>query len=135
MSVWDIYDCSNTIPVSMSRFQDFAEKCRLKPWQAWFHGLCIGEKYFSRVVIWKLLHCIKSVHVRSYSVRMWENVDQNNSKYGHFSLMKLNVGKYVSNTWSKLVSDYMSKINNRNIRARCETCLKSTIKTPERRYR
>ena len=35
------------------------------------------------------LHCVKSVRIRShsgpYSVRMWENTDQNNSEYGHFS--------------------------------------------------
>ena len=35
------------------------------------------------------LHCVKSVRVQSfsgrYSVRMWENTDQKNSKYGHFS--------------------------------------------------
>ena len=29
-------------------------------------------------------HCVKAVHVRSYSVRMWENVDQNHSEYGQF---------------------------------------------------
>ena len=33
--------------------------------------------------------CVKSVHVRSfsgpYSVRMWEDTDQKNSEYGHFS--------------------------------------------------
>ena len=29
-------------------------------------------------------HSVKSVHIRSYSVRMQENVDQNNSDYGHF---------------------------------------------------
>ena len=27
---------------------------------------------------------------------------------------------------------YLFKVNNRNIRARCEICLKSAIKTPER---
>ena len=31
------------------------------------------------------LHCAKSVRIRSYSVGMLENADQNNSKYGHFS--------------------------------------------------
>ena len=35
-----------------------------------------------------LLRCVKSVHIRSYSrpysVRMWENMDQNTSEYGHF---------------------------------------------------
>ena len=30
------------------------------------------------------LHCLKSVRIRSYSVRMRENADQNNSEYGHF---------------------------------------------------
>ena len=34
------------------------------------------------------VHCVKSVRIRSYSgpysVRMRENTDQNNSKYGHF---------------------------------------------------
>ena len=28
----------------------------------------------------------------------------------------------------------MFKVNNRNIRERCEICLKLTIKTPERRF-
>ena len=35
------------------------------------------------------LHCVKSVSVQSFSGRyldrMWENTDQKNSKYGHFS--------------------------------------------------
>ena len=30
--------------------------------------------------------CIKSVRIRSYSVWMWENADQNNSEYRHFLL-------------------------------------------------
>ena len=30
--------------------------------------------------------------------------------------------------------NYMFKVNNRNIRARCEICSKLTIKTPERRH-
>ena len=30
--------------------------------------------------------------------------------------------------------NYMFKVNNRNTRARCEICLKLTIKTPERRH-
>ena len=38
---------------------------------------------------WYGLHCLKSVRIRSfsgpYSVRMRENADQKNSKYGHFS--------------------------------------------------
>ena len=33
--------------------------------------------------IWSL-HCIKSVRISLYSVWMWENADQNNSKYEHF---------------------------------------------------
>ena len=36
------------------------------------------------------IHCVESVRRRSYSgpysVRMQENADQNNCKYGHFSL-------------------------------------------------
>ena len=31
--------------------------------------------------------------------------------------------------------NYMFKVNNRNKGARCETCLKSTINTPEQRHR
>ena len=48
-----------------------------------------------------MAHCVKSVRIRNYSgphflkfglnterysvsLRMWENVDQNNSEYGHF---------------------------------------------------
>ena len=30
-------------------------------------------------------HCVKSFRIRSYSVRMRENADQNNYEYGHFS--------------------------------------------------
>ena len=43
----------------------------------------------------KYRHCLKSesVRIRSYSgpysVRMWKNVDQNNSEYGHFSRSSL----------------------------------------------
>ena len=29
-------------------------------------------------------HCVKRVHIRSYSVPMRENADQNNSEYGLF---------------------------------------------------
>ena len=32
------------------------------------------------------------------------------------------------------VGNYMFKVNNRNTRARCQICLKPTIKTPERRH-
>ena len=31
-------------------------------------------------------------------------------------------------------SIYLLKVNNRNIRTRCEICSKLTLKTPERRY-
>ena len=38
-------------------------------------------------------HCVKSVRIWNYSgpysVRMWENTDQNNSEYGHFLLSGL----------------------------------------------
>ena len=35
----------------------------------------------------KINHCVRNVRIRSfsYSVRMRENTDQKNSKYGHFS--------------------------------------------------
>ena len=41
--------------------------------------------------------------------------------------------------WIRLIciiqaSNYMFKVNNRNIRARCEICSKLTIKIPERRH-
>ena len=42
---------------------------------------------------------------------------------------------YGHQTWhggSFLAGNYMFKVNSRNIRARCEICLKLTIKTPER---
>ena len=65
-------------------------------------------------------HCIKSVHIRSYSglhfcefglnserygVRMRENVDQNNSEYGHFS----------RRVWQLLIQpDLKSRLNARS---------------------
>ena len=44
------------------------------------------------------MHCVKSVRIRSYfgtySGRIPENTDQNNSKYGHFS--RSDVDRYTS---------------------------------------
>ena len=38
---------------------------------------------------WVEINCVKSVHIQSfsghYSIRMWNNTDLKNSKYGHFS--------------------------------------------------
>ena len=62
------------------------------------------KKQFFSLLILTVAHCVKSVRIRSYSgpyfpafelntniqskyeysVRMWENTDQNNSEYGHF---------------------------------------------------
>ena len=39
----------------------------------------------------------------------------------------------VSNGSTFPAGNYMFKVNNRNIRTRCEICSKLTIKTPERR--
>ena len=45
---------------------------------------------------------MENVRIRSYfglySVRMWENTDQNSSEYGHFSLSDLSVGAYENIT-------------------------------------
>ena len=58
------------------------------------HFLCSGSNIqwvVHRVLTcWKVKltfskHCIKSVRIRSYSVRMWENWDQINSEYRHLS--------------------------------------------------
>ena len=60
----------------------------------WFYSYCWNCLYF-----WNYWHCLKSVRIRSlsgsyfattrsislYSVRIQENGDQKNSKYGHFS--------------------------------------------------
>ena len=39
----------------------------------------------------RLLHCVKSVRIQSYSgpysVRIRENADQNNSEYGYFGII------------------------------------------------
>ena len=62
------------------------------------------------------LHCVKSVHIRSYSgpyfpafemnsAKMRENVDQNNPKYGHFSL---SVSMYPINIFKWLFNDFFS---------------------------
>ena len=43
----------------------------------------------TEIANFRIIHCIKSVCIRSYSVpysvRMRENTDQTNSEYGHFS--------------------------------------------------
>ena len=64
-------------------------------------------------------HYVKSVRIRSYSgpyfpafgliterysVRMWENVEQNNSEYGHFTQgMSLNEMRFTSKSWRKVL--------------------------------
>ena len=35
-------------------------------------------------MIYKNHRCVKSVRIQSYSVRIWESTDQNNSEYEHF---------------------------------------------------
>ena len=46
-------------------------------------------KFFDNHIFLKAFHCVKSVRIWSYSVpysvRMRENMNQNNSEYGHFS--------------------------------------------------
>ena len=44
-----------------------------------------GHVFFAWVYNFPVIHCVKSVRIRSFSVQMPENEDQNNSKYGHFS--------------------------------------------------
>ena len=65
------------------------------------------------------MHCAKSVHIQSYSglsfpacglnterypysVRLWENTDQNNSEYGHF--LRSDV-PYIAANWHALSHD------------------------------
>ena len=42
--------------------------------------------------------------ISSYSVRMWENKDQNNSEYGHFS--RIEIGTWKSGQENTLVFDH-----------------------------
>ena len=48
---------------------------------------CIIITYIHLNVI-RLLHCVKSVHIHSFSglylVQMWENTDRKNTECGHF---------------------------------------------------
>ena len=49
----------------------FWQKFRLR-WKFWY------SKNFDN------FHCVKSVRIRNYPIRMRENTDQNNSEHGHF---------------------------------------------------
>ena len=70
--------------------EKFNKLLRKKPrWRAivckaasWTFPWKFAEKYQNN-------HCKRSVRIQSFSVRMRENTDQNNSKYWHFSSSKL----------------------------------------------
>ena len=60
----------------------------------------------SRRLLAAIYHCVKSVRISPYSVRMRENADQNNSKCGHFSrsvLFLKGTSKYL---WPSLNKQY-----------------------------
>ena len=76
------------------------------------------------------LHCVKIVHIWSYSVQMRENKDQSNSEYGHFLLCVLNqflmlqnhrqemdhiIQRQLSTMWSTLLRTWgkTKKVNQR----------------------
>ena len=55
-------------------------------------------------------HCVKSVRIRSYSVRMRENADQNNSVYGHF--LRSEFVKDVRKRLRKMLQKDVTKYRN-----------------------
>ena len=74
----------------------------------------------------QLLHCVKSVRIRSYSgpysVRMRENADQNNSEYWYFSrsaalrevlriILRLRIWKLDRLLIRRIVSLYLTKLS------------------------
>ena len=75
--------------------------CFIKFKEFLIHKKIIHKNYYNYVIICfiKSIHCIKSLRICPYSVRMWENLfvicpysvqmwenaDQNNSEYEHFS--------------------------------------------------
>ena len=62
----------------------------------------------------KRTHCVKIVHIWSYSyaysVRMWQNTDQNDSEYGHF--LRLTLVKIKS-----IMANYKNLTKNTNLEA------------------
>ena len=46
---------------------------------------CLLQFSISSDIYLRSLDCVKSVRIRSYSVRIWEKTDQTNSQYGYFS--------------------------------------------------
>ena len=52
---------------------------------SWKHFLKNENTLLVHAKNYNKIHCVKSVRIRSYSVRMRENADYNNSEYGHFS--------------------------------------------------
>ena len=58
-------------------------------------------------------HCVKSVHIRSYSgPYFWENADKNNFEYGHFHAVNTSVNRTkiccLSNRYSLMISSKYS---------------------------
>ena len=89
-------------------FQNMVFRLRVNEWMCFFNWIFLKIKWLfsvSEMCPWyyflKLSHCVKSVCIRNssgpyfphldwirrdtYSVQMWQNTDQKNSKYGHFS--------------------------------------------------
>ena len=54
-------------------------------------------------------HCVKSVRIWSFSVRMWENMDQKNPEYGHFSRKAKVKGTQPTFTCSKLTIEALEQ--------------------------
>ena len=52
---------------------------------SWKHFLKNENTLLVHAKIYNKIHCIKSVRIQSYSVRMRGNADQNNNRYGDFS--------------------------------------------------
>ena len=99
----------NPIPFQIVRYTSAWKKGAQKNKSYFFTALQILFLYFFHQCL-RTFHFIKSVRIRSYSgphfpafglspysVRLQENTDQNNSKYGHFlcSVHSFNFFRYI----------------------------------------
>ena len=82
-NLWGLPDFSLDLQIS-SQYDRIMKMLNLKCYCEHEHTYNVLVK-FTSVMTSKsnYLHCVKSVSIWSYSVRMQENADQNNSKYGH----------------------------------------------------
>ena len=134
----------------MRRHEDFSNSFLVGTvWKVSKYGVFSGP-YFPALGLNTEIYWTEYVNLRSkspYLVRIQENTDQKKLRVWTLSTQCCRIVNAITTSgFSRKIIDllyaalmpagiYLLKVNNRNIRARCEICSELTIKIPGRRQR